>query len=292
MTPLPACKDGSFPLMNRTTLATQAADFRRLHEGPRILVLPNAWDAASACLLEEAGFPAIATTSAGVAFVRGYPDGEVISREEMAEAVQRIAERVSVPVTADMEAGYGRTPEAAAESARAVIAAGAVGLNLEDSSGDELLDIPLQVARIQAVREVAAATGVPLVLNARTDVFLKELGESLAERFDEAVRRLNAYREAGADCGFPIGVRDAATIARLVREVPGPINILPGPESPSIPQLDRLGVRRVSFGSGVLRASLGLVRRIAAELRDSGTYHTLVTGAIPGEELNRLLARP
>lgn len=268
---------------------------RRLHEGPGILLLPNAWDAVSARLLEAAGYPAVATTSAGVAFTLGYPDGEVISRDEMAAAVQRIARRVSVPVTADMEAGYGRTPEAAAETARAVIAAGAVGLNLEDSSGDgpsAVLELPLQVERILAVREVAAAAGVPLVLNARTDVFFRKGEATPAERFADGVRRLNAYREAGADCAFPIGVRDAQTIARLVREVPGPINILAGLGAPPIRELERMGVRRASFGAGVMRAGLGLVRRIALELRESGTYDALSAGAIPGDELNRLLARP
>lgn len=284
--------------MDRTTQAARAAAFRRLHEGPAILVLPNVWDAVSARLLEEAGFPAVATTSAGVAFSLGYPDGEVISRDDMAAAVHRIARVVAVPVTADMEAGYGRTPEAAAQTAQAVVEAGAVGLNLEDGYGEEppqLLDISLQVERIQAIREVAASTRVPLVLNARTDVFLRHPGGPSGpspEHFGEAVRRLNAYRDAGADCVFPIGVSDPGTIARLVREIPGAINILPGSGSPPIPELARMGVRRVSFGSGLQRAALGLVRRIVAELKDSGTYQALLTGTIPHDELNRLLAPP
>src|SRR3989442_8500547 len=149
----------------------KAARFRRLHGGKPILILPNVWDVASARIVEQAGFPAIATTSAGGAFALGYPDGERISRAEMAEAVRRIARRVRVPVTADMESGYGRTPESAAETARAVIAAGAVGMNLEDAPGDEegvLLDVELQADRIRAACEAGAAAGVPLVINART----------------------------------------------------------------------------------------------------------------------------
>src|SRR5438445_9003061 len=154
------------------TLRDQAEVFRRLHQGPAILVLPNAWDVASARVLEEAGFAAMATSSAGVAWALGYADGERISRGEMLAVVRRIASSVRVPVTADMEAGYGTTPEAAAETARGVIAAGAVGLNLEDGTNDgPLADVALHQDRIRAMREVGAAAGVPLVINARTDAF-------------------------------------------------------------------------------------------------------------------------
>ena len=177
------------------TLRDQAEVFRRLHQGPAILVLPNAWDVASARVLEEASFPALATSSAGVAWALGYADGERITRGEMLEVVARIAARVRVPLTADMEAGYGRGPEAAAETARGVIAAGAVGLNLEDGTNEgRLVDVTLHVERIHAVREAGRAAGVPLVINARTDAF--ELpGLPPAQRFAEAVRRANAYRD-------------------------------------------------------------------------------------------------
>src|SRR5437899_3449980 len=189
--------------MDPQTQHQRAAALRRLHQGPGILVLPNAWDVASARLIETAGFPAVATTSAGVAFALGYPDGERISRGEMAEAVRRIAARVRVPVTADMEAGYGRTPQSAAATARAVIAAGAVGMNLEDApaDGDGLLDVALQADRIRAACDAAASAGVPLVINARTDVFLARIGAP-ETRLAHAVSRLNAYRAAGADSLF------------------------------------------------------------------------------------------
>src|SRR5436189_3677402 len=157
----------------------KADELRRLHAGPSILLFPNAWDVASARIVEQAGFPAIATSSAGVAFALGYPDGERISRDEMAAAVARIVAHVAVPVTADMEAGYGRRPEDAAATVRAAIAAGAVGMNFEDSPGERgepLLAQPLQVERVRAAREHADASVVPLVLNARTHLFLEQVG--------------------------------------------------------------------------------------------------------------------
>lgn len=267
----------------------RAETFHRLHAGPRVLLLPNIWDVVSARVVEQAGFPALATSSAAVAWTLGYPDGEQISREEMAATVARIARHVSVPVTADMEAGYGRRPEDAAATARAVIAAGAVGMNLEDAAEgeNELFDQALQVERIRAAREAATAAGVPIVINARTDVFLKQIGEPTS-RVGHAVRRLNAYREAGAACLFAPGVKDAATIGVLARETEGPLNILGGPGAPSVPELERLGVRRLSLGAGVMRAALGAIRRVATELGGAGTYAAMSDVALT-DDINRLL---
>jgi 2-methylisocitrate lyase-like PEP mutase family enzyme len=236
--------------------------------------LPNAWDAASAKIIELSGFGAVATTSAGVAASYGYPDGEHISRDEMLEAVQRIARSVAVPVTADMEAGYGSGPEQAAKTARLVIEAGAVGLNLEDGSRDEarpLVDISFQVEKVRAVRQAAEAAGVPLVINARTDVYerLDRRGPGLLR---QAIERGNAYREAGADCIFVIDVDDRQSIGQLVREIRAPINILAQHGSPSIAQLEELGVARVSFGSIPMRATLLRLRQIGVELKQHGTY--------------------
>lgn len=277
--------------MSSRTQAEKAQGFRALHAGPTILVLPNAWDVVSARLIETAGFPAIATSSAGVAWSLGYPDGQRISRGEMLAVVRRTAASVQVPVTADMEAGYGATPEAAAETARGVIAAGAVGLNLEDGTNDgRLVDAGLQMDRIRAVREAGVAARVPIVVNARTDAFeVKQW--SPAERFTAAVRRANGYRAAGADCLFVPHVSDADTIGRLAREIEGPLNVIAGPPAPSIPELERLGVRRASLGPRVVQATLGLIRRIAAELRDTGTYEAMADLLIPFAEVQRLLAR-
>jgi 2-methylisocitrate lyase-like PEP mutase family enzyme len=271
----------------------KAEELRKLHGGPRVLVLPNAWDVASARVLEELGFPAIATTSAGVAFALGYPDGQRISREDMLGVVGRVARAVRVPVTADMEAGYGTTPKDMAETAKAIVAAGAVGLNLEDVTGDTestQVETKLQSEKIRAIHDTSAALGVPLVINARTDVYLMPIGPE-ATRFDRTVERLRAYRAAGADCLFAPGVSDRGLIEKLVKAVAAPLNILVTPGCPSIPELETLGVRRASIGSGVMRSTLGLVRRIGKELLEKGTYSTVFEGAIPFAEVNALLAQ-
>ncbi len=193
--------------MDTKSQAEKAETLRKLHHGPRILALPNAWDVVSARILEEVGHPAIATSSAAVAFAHGYPDGQRISRGEMLDAVARIARAVRVPVTADLESGYGKTPEEIADFTRAMVAAGAVGLNFEDVTGDDEsshVELGLQVKNIRAIRETSAALGVPVVINARTDVYLMPIGPE-ATRFERTVERLRAYREAGADCLFAAG---------------------------------------------------------------------------------------
>ncbi len=266
----------------------KADAFRAMHRGARILLLPNAWDVASARVFAQSGFGAIATTSAGIAFTLGYPDGQRISREEMLAVVRRIAAGVQVPVTADVEAGYGNRPEDAARTAREVAQAGAVGMNLEDATGNAqrpLLDLTLQVERVKAV--VQAARDFPMVLNARTDVYLLQL-DAPEKRYDAALLRLAAYREAGADCVFVPGLRDAETIGRLVKDLQCPVNILAGPGFPSVPELQKLGVARVSVGSGAMRATLGLLRRLAEELKTAGTYGAL-EGAISYADVNQMM---
>lgn len=278
--------------MNASSQRQRAEALRELHAGPGLLILPNAWDVVTARLVEAAGFPAIATTSAGVAWSLGYPDGEWISRGEMLAVIRRICTAVRVPVTADVEAGYGSSPAAAAETARGVIAAGAVGLNLEDgTAAGDLLEVGLQVERIRAVREAGAAARMPLVVNARTDAFEVKAWDP-ARRFDEAVRRATAYHAAGADCLFVPHVSDGETIGRLAKELPGPLNVIAGPPAPPLGELARLGVRRASLGPRVVQAALGTVRRVAAELRQRGTYEALADLVIPFAELQRLVARP
>ncbi len=207
--------------MNVRVQAEKAEQFRKLHHGPRMLVLANAWDVVSARILEECGHPAIATSSAAVAFSRGYPDGQRIPRDEMLDVVGRIARAVRVPVTADLEAGYGTTVKNMAETTKAAIDAGAIGMNLEDVTGDDErshVALPLQVEKIRAIRETAKSIGVPFVLNARTDIYLMPIGPE-ATRFERTVERLRAYRDAGADCLFAPGVYDWETIAKLVKAV-------------------------------------------------------------------------
>src|SRR5208282_4581597 len=214
----------------------KALQFRQLHRGPGVLILPNAWDVASARIFEDADFPAIATTSAGIAFSLGYPDGERIPREEMLARIGRIARAVQVPVTADIEAGYGSNPEDAAQTTRELIQAGVVGMNLEDGSSNPdrpLIDLPLAAEKVRAARQAAVRLRTQIVINARTDVYLLPGGDPDAN-YSEALRRLLAYREAGADCVFAPGLKDAETIGRLVKAVECPLNILAGVGTPSI----------------------------------------------------------
>lgn len=270
----------------------KAVALRALHRAPPPLLLPNAWDCATARILERAGYPAVATTSAGIAFASGYPDGERISRQEMLEAVARIARSVSVPVTADMEAGYGDSPEEMQRTVLGVLDAGAVGLNLEDGRsgpGEPLTDLETQLSKIRAVRETAERHGVPIVLNARTDVYLDAVGPE-SGRFDEALRRGEAYRDAGADCIFVPGVTDENVIGELVRRLACPVNILASASGPSIGALARLGVARVSLGSAPMRAAMTLMQRLAEELRSEGTYSAL-EGIATHASMNELMRR-
>jgi len=279
--------------MDRTVQAQKAALLKALHHGPRILVLANAWDVISARIVEEIGFPAVATTSAGIAASLGYPDGQRVSREEMLEVVADIGRAVQVPVTADMEAGYGTTAAEVAETAQALIAAGAVGLNLEDMAGDDensQVPLQLQIEKILAVREAAKAAGVGLVINARTDIYLMPIGPA-ETRFERTVERLRAYAKAGADCVFAPAVKDSLTIGKLAKAVEAPLNILLMPGVPNLNELERLGVARASIGSGLMRAALGTTRNIAKALWERRDSEAMFAEAVPYAEVNRLLGR-
>ena len=221
--------------MSSTIHKEKAIQFRGFHQGPPLLVLPNVWDAASARIIEQAGFLAIATTSSGVAASLGYSDGQHMSREMMIDAIARIVRVVECPVTADIEAGYGNSIEEVVQTVKAVIMTGAVGINIEDSPKQHekaLVDIAYQVELIKALRELATTMDVPFVINARVDVFLLAIGEP-ESRFEHAVRRANAYLQAGADCVYPIGILDQPLIANLVKAINGPINIMGGPPGPA-----------------------------------------------------------
>ena len=272
-----------------------AASFRQLHlpGADRILVLPNAWDAMSARLVEAAGASAIATTSAGVSWALGYPDGQGLTREAMLDAVRRIVAAVRVPVTADVESGYGEgSPDDVAATARGVIAAGGVGINLEDSPGRDgapMLDSGVQAARIAAARAAASEAGVDLFINARIDTYVKKVGAD-GDRFAETVRRARAYVAAGADGVFVPLVTDADTIRRLAAAVGAPLNVIGGPGVPNIGELRALGVARVSVGPGLARAVMAQIRHAATELLGPGTYDAL-RDQVTSADANALFAR-
>jgi 2-methylisocitrate lyase-like PEP mutase family enzyme len=274
-----------------STQSERAELFHALHQD-RILILPNAWDAASAAVIEHAGATAIATTSAGVAWSLGKPDGDQLPRDLAVAAIARIVAVVGVPVTADIEGGFAVEPAGVAETIRLVIEAGAVGVNLEDgdhSGAAPLLPVEVHAGRIAAAREAADATGVRLFLNARTDVYLRGVGEP-AGRLPETLARAQAYLAAGADGVFVPGVGDADTITTLVREIDAPLNVMAGPGSLPVPKLADLGVARVSVGPSITEAAYALTRRAATELLTDGGYGSM-SDLLSYGELNSLVAR-
>lgn len=270
-----------------------AAAFLAMHQTPPILVLPNAWDVISARIFETEGFQAIATTSAGVAATMGYPDGERMSLAENLGVVRRIVDHVGVPVSADIETGYARLPEKVGESVKVTLETGAVGVNIEDGTGEPLtplFDLPLQIEKIAAARQMAEAQGIHLVINARTDVYLACEDEPAA-LLRQAVHRANAYREAGADCIFvpEIGKLDRETLAQLVREIDAPLNIIAGAHTPPILELEEIGVARVTVGPRPMRAALAVLRNIARELAKTGTYELMSREALSYADVNGML---
>lgn len=262
--------------------------FRSLHTSGQPLVLVNAWDAASARIAEAAGASAIATTSAGVAWSLGAPDGDALGRDLAVDLIARIVATVSVPVTADIESGYGATPDEVGTTVRRVLAAGAAGVNIEDAlhTGQAALrDVDDQCARLAAARAAADDAGVPLYINARIDTYLRGVGG-----VDETVARATAYLAAGADGVFVPGVTDPETIAAVVAAVSAPVNVLAGPGAPSVPELAELGVARVSLGSSVAESAYAVVRRATEEALNAGTY-TALTDAFDYGSLNTLMRR-
>jgi 2-methylisocitrate lyase-like PEP mutase family enzyme len=245
----------------------QAREFRALHQRPP-LVLPNAWDAGSAKAIEAAGAKAITTTSAGVAWAAGVADAGGLTRSAALEALSRIVAAVTVPVTADIEAGYGGSPAEVASTVAEVIAIGAVGINLEDSADAALIDPAVQAERIAAAREAAVGAGIDLCINARIDTYF--FGDPA-----ETVKRAAIYTDAGADVLFVPGLLDPAAIRELVAAISLPLNLMVGPGAPTVAELVQLGVVRISVGPAITARAYALAGAAAAELLTDGTYQTL-----------------
>lgn len=262
--------------------------FLKLHQNNDILILLNSWDISSSKIIEATGYKAIATTSMGIAASLGYPDCQIIQLSEMIEAITDIVKNVKAPVTVDIEAGYGSNLNEIIESVKKIIAAGIVGINIEDSLdlNPKLIDEMEFCERISAIRELSDSLGFHLVINARTDAFYTWSG-SAKEKLAESIKRGNTYREAGADCIFVQPVWEKETIATLVKEIDAPIIILSNPGigagilPPSVIELQDLGVARLSLGSGLMKATLALIKKVADELSEKGTYHILLDTLTP-----------
>lgn len=263
-----------------------AIELARLHHGDQPLIVLNAWDASSAAIAERVGARCVGTTSGGIAAVHGYQDGERIPRALMLAAVERIVAATTLPVTADLEGGYGDTPEQVAETIRLALQIGVAGFNLEDSypavrraaGGTPLRTIPEQVERLRAAREACESLGVnDAVINARIDVFVREIGEP-AQRLDLALERAAAYVAAGASCLFPITLKDRDTIAAFTSRSPAPVNILYLPGVPSLAELAAAGVRRVSLGTGWYRCASAAAESAARAVIAEGKLERIWPG--------------
>ncbi len=261
--------------------------FLKFHHDKEILVLLNSWDTGSSKLIEACGFKAIATTSMGIAASLGYPDNQIIQLSEMIDAIKGIVKAVNVPVTVDIEAGYGKNLKEIIKSVKKIIATGIVGINIEDSIdlNPVLIDEMEFCERISAIRALSDSLGFHLVINARTDSFFTS-ADLPKENLAESIKRGNKYREAGADCIFVQPVWDKKTISTLVKEINAPINILSNPANvegvpPSVRELQDLGVARLSMGSGLLKATLALIKKVADELSEKGTYNILLDSLTP-----------
>lgn len=268
----------------------KALAFTALHVPGAPLALANAWDVASARIVASTGAPAVATTSAGVAWGLGAADGDHLARDLMLDLVRRVADAVDVPVTADIESGFGATAAEVGETVGLVIAAGAVGVNIEDGRRDgaaPLRPVAEQVERLAAARAAADRAGLPLYLNARVDVYLRGVGEE-SGRLDETLARAEAYLAAGASGVFVPGVGSPREISALTAGIGAPVNVLVQPQTPSVSELGRLGVARVSLGSAVAEAAYGLVQRAALELAEAGTYASVRESMAYGE-INALM---
>jgi 2-methylisocitrate lyase-like PEP mutase family enzyme len=266
---------------------------RELVRAPEILVMPGAYDVLSARLFEQLGFKAVQGTSGGIAAVLGYPDGEIMSRDEFVEITGKIAAAVSLPVNADAERGYGDKNEIG-DTVRGLVAVGTAGMNLEDGAGGKqagargLVELDEQLRKIAAVMETKRALGSEFFLNARVDA-LAVMTEDPKKALEEAIRRGNAYAAAGGDCIFYMNAHTREVIGTLAKEVRAPISVLAGPQTPGVSELQDLGVARVSYGSAFLKAAIGAAKRLASEIREQGTI-TALKEAMPTPEIVALIA--
>jgi len=276
--------------MSKETQRELANQFQKMHTEKKILVLPNAWDAGGAVIFEKDGFSAIGTSSAGISYSLGYPDGEYISFDDIVDTTKKIKKRISIPLSVDVERGYGKDITATVQNIRIVIEEGAVGINLEDGllNSQGLVDITKQCDLISEISKLKDALGINFVINARTDAYWLNLSTDKNVLFEQTVQRANLYLKAGADCIFVPGILDIEEIKMFVDEINGPINIIITPNTPSIDFLEKLGVARVSSGSAPARASYAQLKNISNELHNLGTYSNIFKTNIAYDKLNSI----
>lgn len=270
---------------------TQAQTLLSLHHNQQLLILPNVWNPIGARLLEAKGFPAIATASAAIAESLGYADGEQIKLDTLLDVVARIVRSVDVPVTVDFEAGYSESIEGLQENISKLLDTGAVGINFEDgrNHNTDLRPIPEQVKRIQAIRQVAARRNIHLVINARADSFFANGFTTDKERIEDVIARANAYVEAGADCVYPIGRGDKATVTILRQRINAPINILAAAKTAGLKELQGIGINRVSFGPFIFRSLLAKMSAMFDEIKNLGGYESVMDNVWTGDHVEKYL---
>jgi len=279
--------------LQNKNLSDNAKLFNRLHHNGKLLVLPNVWDPLGAILLESLGYTAVATASASIAFSNGYADGENISFKDLLEILKKIVHSVKIPVTADIESGYATTMSMLSKNIKRLIDAGIAGINIEDSDHNDakIISVNAQCKKISSIRNTASKMGVPLFINARTDIYLKANNLSADEKLAETIRRGKAYKDAGADGLYPIFIKEKAGIESIIKEVGLPVNILLLPEIPGFETLKTMGVARISLGPGFLKIAINAMKNVAEKLLPYEGMQEVSDNPITSAYLNTLISK-
>lgn len=267
--------------------------FNQLHHSGALLVLPNIWDPLGALLLQDLGYKAVATASASIALANGYQDGEKIPFNDLLLILEKIVKSVTIPVTADVESGYTKNNTELSENIKKLIDTGIAGINFEDSKHDEqkLFTKEEQSEKINLIRETASQMGSVLFINARTDVFIKEKNLSNEEKMAEAIDRGKAYKAAGADCFYPIFLKEKGSIVTIMKEVSLPVNILMVPGIPDFSTLKEIGLARISLGPGFLKYAINSMKGIAQKLLNHEGMEDITNNPITTDYLNKLISK-
>ena len=276
--------------MDKQRQITGCDAFRSRHNEKPAMLLPNCWDPMSARIFEAAGFDFLATTSGGVAWALGYPDGEQVPWSEVVAATRRMVEAVNIPVSADIEAAYGASPRDVEASVADIIEAGVAGINIEDGAGKGVRDLADACDRIRAARAAADAAGIPIVINGRCDILHKQVGDE-DKRLAAVIERSNAFVEAGADCLYPFGLRDIDQMKLFTAEVSAPVNVTGRAGTPGVATLTNAGIARITVASGPSLVAMTAIRDVATSLRETGGFDSLKAG-ITHPEAQKLFTPP